>query len=285
MRISILILFLMFSFTSISQNKPAYALFTSDGSPAVYADIVLRTQAADVVFFGELHNNFIAHWLQAELLRDMFAAHGSTLIIGAEMFESDNQLIMDEYISGIIPVHKFEDEMRLWENYKTDYKPLVEFAKEKKIPFICTNVPRRYAQIVGKTGFSALETLSKEAKKYIAPHPVKFDSTLTCYVEMIAAGAKHGGANIAKAQALKDATMAHFISESLKKDTKFIHINGAYHSDNEEGIIWYLHQTNSKLKILSVSTVVQKDIEHLDSEHKKKADFILVTPESLPGSY
>jgi len=48
----------------------------------------------------------------------------------------------------------------------------------------------------------------------------------------------HGGENLPKAQALKDATMAFFISENYIFGKIFIHFNGAYHSDNYEEILW-----------------------------------------------
>lgn len=78
------------------------------------------------------------------------------LILGAEMFESDNQVILNEYLAGLISQSSFENEARLWPNYKTDYKPLVEFAKTNKLQFVASNVPRRYASLVNSKGFEDL---------------------------------------------------------------------------------------------------------------------------------
>ena len=61
--------------------------------------------------------------------------------------------------------------------------------------------------------------------------------------------AMHGNQNLPKAQAIKDATMAHFILENWEKGKTFIHYNGSYHSDNFEGIVWYLKQENPNLYI------------------------------------
>ena len=47
-----------------------------------------------MVLFGELHNNPISHWLQLELTEDLHAARGADLVLGAEMFEADNQLLL-----------------------------------------------------------------------------------------------------------------------------------------------------------------------------------------------
>lgn len=95
---------------------------------------------------------------------------------------------------------------------------------------------------------------------------------------------KHG-ANIAKAQGLKDATMAYFILKNWEKGKTFLHFNGSYHSDNYEGIIWHLKRKNPDLKIISISTVEQADINKIDEETQKKADYILVVDENVTKTY
>jgi uncharacterized iron-regulated protein len=95
----------------------------------------------------------------------------------------------------------------------------------------------------------------------------------------------HGGDNLPKAQALKDATMAHFILRNMEVGQRFLHFNGAYHSDRHEGIVWYLRQAQPELRIVTISTVQQKDIGKLEGEHVGKADFILCVDEDVPGSY
>ncbi|MCK4751360.1 MAG: ChaN family lipoprotein, partial [Bacteroidales bacterium] len=148
MKQNLFVLLLMaLSMSSYAQN-PAYKLFREDGKKVKYEKMVAAASVADVVLFGELHNNPIAHWLQLELTTDLFESSEKELVLGAEMFEADNQLIMDEYLNGMYEADKFEAEMRLWGNYKTDYKPLVEFAKENQLLFIATNIPRRYASMV-----------------------------------------------------------------------------------------------------------------------------------------
>ena len=95
----------------------------------------------------------------------------------------------------------------------------------------------------------------------------------------------HGGENIPKAQALKDATMAYFILQYYKPGSLFLHYNGAYHSENYEGIVWYLRQGNPELKISTITTVSQKDIQNLLKENKYKADFIICVDEDMTTTY
>src|SRR5690554_1685787 len=99
---SIVLLALFFVLTAFKTNKPAYLLFNDKGKKIKYDKMVDRLKDADIVLFGELHNNAVAHWLQLELAKDLYEQKDSNLVLGAEMFESDNQLILDEYFDGLI---------------------------------------------------------------------------------------------------------------------------------------------------------------------------------------
>lgn len=284
MRISITsLLFLLFTTIIFSQNKPAYKLYNSKGSKVSYQKMIDKMSKADVVLFGEHHDNPIVHWLQYETTVDL--SKSRKLILGAEMFEADNQQELNDYLSGKITQKAFDTLARLWKNYPTDYKPLVDFAKNNKIKFIATNIPRNFASEVYKNGFECLDSLSTEEKSWIAPLPIKYDANLPGYVKMMKMMGGHGGDNLPKAQAIKDATMAYFILKNKENDKLFIHYNGSYHSDDFEGINWYLKQENPTLKIVTVSVVESKNVKKFDKEKKEKADFIIVVPSTMTKTY
>ncbi len=292
MKLSALLFILALSLQSYSQDKPAYKVFTGEGKNVDYKDILKEGIKADVVFFGELHDNPVAHWLELEITKELFAGKGKSLILAAEMFETDNQLLIDEYFAGIIKESSFESEVRLWKNYATDYKPLLNFAKQNGLKFVASNIPRRYASAVASGGFEALQKLSPEALKYIAPLPVEYDSTLACYKDMLSMGGSIGGAmekkvsaNLPKAQAIKDATMAKSIVNYWQKGQMVIHYNGSYHSDRHMGIIWYLNKYNPSIKVATITTVLQDDIDKMDDENKEQADFVIVIPSSMTKTY
>lgn len=274
----------LFAFKS---DKPAYQIFNKDAKPVKYEKMLKAAEEADIVFFGELHNNPIAHWMELELTKDLYAVKGKKLVLGAEMFETDNQLIIDEYFNGKIKKSNFEKEVRLWPNYKTDYEPLLEFAKDSGLRFVATNVPRRYAALVNSEGFEGLEPLSAEAKAFIAQLPIKYDGELSGYKNMLEMmkDLPHVNENIPKAQALKDATMAEFILKNWSPGETFLHYNGSYHSDDFQGIVWYLLQANPNLKIVTIASVEQKDVDALEDSYLNKADFILAVPESMTKTY
>jgi uncharacterized iron-regulated protein len=282
-----IILILSVIMVAFKTDKPAYLLYTSEGKSIKYSKMLENIRSADVVFFGELHNNPICHWLQLELTKDLYKSKEGAIMLGAEMFEADNQLILNEYIEGQISEKNFKKEAKLWPNYKTDYAPLVAFAKEHKLNFIATNIPRRYASVVYKKGFDALDSLSAEARSYIAPLPVDYDAELEGYKRMLEdlKGMGHANENLPKAQAIKDATMAYSIAGSYKDEELFIHFNGTYHSNDYEGIIWYLNNYKPGLKIITIASVEQEEIEKLDEESKNKADYIIVIPKNMTKTH
>jgi uncharacterized iron-regulated protein len=201
------------------------------------------------------------------------------------MFEADNQQALNDYLSGRLSAKGLDSAARLWKNYNTDYAPIVNFAKEKKAVFAATNIPRRYASLVSKKGFEALDTLSATEKTWMAPLPMDYDAQLPGYVKMVEMMGGHGGANMPKAQASKDATMAYFILQNFKPGDLFIHYNGSFHSENYDGINWYLKRKRPDLKYATITTISQKNIKELLAENKGKADYIICVDEDMTNTY
>lgn len=273
----------LFISLSVFAQKPAYVIYNSKGRKVSYKKMIKTLAKQDIVLFGELHNNAIAHWLELELTKDLDQMR--TLILGAEMFEADNQDAVDLYLKDSIDSKGLDTMARLWPNYKTDYAPLLNYAKDTGLSFIATNVPRRYARMVYKGDFSALDTLTDEEKAWIAPLPILFDSTLPKYVEILEMMGGHGSATLVKAQALKDATMAYFILKNYQSGRLFLHYNGSYHSDDFEGILWYLMQAKGNLMYKTISTVTQENVKKLDKEYRGRADFIICVDEDVTTTY
>ncbi len=287
---AMLLLAVSVSLISFRSDKPAYRLYDADGKNVKYQKMIEAVGSADVVFFGELHDNPIAHWLEYEVTADLHKTAGERLVLGAEMFETDDQLVLNEYLSNRYEADKFEAEVKLWKNYRTDYKPLVEFARKNGLPFIATNIPRRYAAMVSSRGLEVLDSLTAGAKELIAPLPISYDPELKCYKDMMsmhgmpAMGGKPNE-NLPRAQAIKDATMAHFIIMNLEQGRQFIHYNGAYHSENYLGIIHYLKLYRPGITVATITTVLQDDIETLQTDNTGLADFIIAIPSTMTRTY
>jgi uncharacterized iron-regulated protein len=278
-----IVFFLLFPVKLLATDKPAYRLFNAKGKEVSYHKMIKQIQKQDVVLIGELHNNPISHWLELEIIQSCYLQR--KLVLGAEMFEQDNQGALSAYLAGKISAKGLDSSARLWRNYKTDYAPLVNFAKENQVNFIATNVPRKYASLVSKGGFEALNQISAEEKSWMAPLPIAYDANLPGYQKMITMMAGHATPNMPKAQALKDATMAYFIMKNWDENKLFIHVNGSYHSENYEGISWYLKLAKPAIKIATIATVSQKEIKQLAQENRGIADYIICVEDDMTTTY
>lgn len=280
---------LVFAAMTINAQSPkVYTLFNSKGKPVTYDEMIKDLAKQDVVFFGEQHNDPIDHWMEYKVLESLYKIHGMGLAIGLEMLEADNQLIVDEYMQGRTDASHFEDECRLWPNYSTDYKPLVDFAQEHGIRTVATNIPRRYASMVKSKGLAVLDSLSDEAKRFIAPLPIPYEANPEAdegFALMMAMG-KNKNANpsyMGEAQGVKDATMGWFISQNLKKH--FLHFNGTYHSDANDGTVKYLKKYKPGVTVKTIYSVRQENIESLDSTYLGHGDYYLCVPEDMVTTY
>jgi len=283
----LLLLFLTAIATPFISQDEAFGIFNQKNKRTNFESMYKSCSEADVVLFGELHNDPIAHWLQFKLTQKMLSQYGTNIVLGAEMFEADNQKGLTSFIKGEIDQKAMDTVVRLWPNYYTDYAPLVALSIEHKVPFIATNIPRPFARIVFKKGFEGLDSLSTEQKSWIAPLPIPYDANLPGYQAMLEmmGGKDHASPNFPKAQAIKDATMAYFITQNWSDGKKFIHFHGTYHSNNFEGIYWYLKKYNPELKIVTIATVSQKSLKSLEKENQGLANFTICVDEDMTKTH
>jgi uncharacterized iron-regulated protein len=80
--ISAAVLFTLFSFTS---DKKAYQLFDTKGKETQYSNLLDAAKDADIILFGEQHDNPIDHWMEQELTKDLYTFKKDNLILSAEM--------------------------------------------------------------------------------------------------------------------------------------------------------------------------------------------------------
>jgi uncharacterized iron-regulated protein len=251
--------------------------------------IVADMANADVLFFGEEHNDSAGHYLENKIFRALHAQYGDRLALSMEMFETDNQLALDEYLAGKIDAARFAKDVRLWSNYK-DYRPMVEYAKENKLPVIAANPPRRYVTLVGRRGMKALDSLSDDAKYFLPPLP--YDTLSGRYREkfMDIMKGSPGGENprVYYSQSLWDAGMGYSIYRFWKKnrDKKVFHCVGKFHSDEKLGTAAQLQMRNKKLQILNISCFPDKSFANPDWEkYNHLGDYVILTNFDLKRTY
>lgn len=275
----------------MSHTPKAFEWYDQDGKSRNFDKLVKEALRSDVVLFGELHDDPVAHWLQLRVAKALYEADSAGFFMGAEMFERDQQVLLTEYVQELIPARNFEDQARLWPNYGTDYKPLVEFAREHHIPFRASNLPRRYASIIARQGPQALDRLDGEARNWVYQDSLEVDFGLSQYEKMMEmGGGMHGGGmkpeNFVYAQAAKDKTMAQSILNGMEEGGKrCLHFNGSFHSDYFQGVMHYLVKEKPGLRIMTISTVRTGDPDVFPEEAKGRADYILVVDEDMTRTH
>lgn len=287
-----LVLFLLTLSLNIfqAQDFRSYQFFDKKSKAISPEKLVKELVNYNVVFIGEHHDNSINHWLEKKITEAIFNQKKGQIILGAEMFERDNQNALDSYLARKIDPKVLKDSIRLWKNYETDYKPLVDFAKDHQLKFIATNVPRKYASQTSKSGIKSLNQLPENEKKWIAKLPIEVTLETPGYKEMKSLMGDHVDElklmNFISAQAIKDATMAESILENLQAGKTFIHYNGDYHSKQYGGIYWYLKRKNPNLKIAVISVFESEKSELvLPEKDFVPTEFNLVIPSDMTKTY
>jgi len=290
----------------IGLSKKNYKIYSvKTGKEVQLKNIVADMKNYDVVFYGEEHNDSVTHFLEKTLLMALYDKYSTAMTLSMEMFERDIQGVMDEYLMGAIKESYFKKDARVWSNYK-DYRPMVEFAKDKQLDLICANAPGRYANIAGKKGQKGLEVLPDWSKKNFAPLP--FDTAVGDYYEKLQAESGHTMAPQGKndttkqapppmmilafdlivAQSCWDATMAYSISEYMRNHPtkKIMQVNGRFHSDQGYAVVAQLKKYRPSTKILIISTCADESFPKVDwSKYRQNGDYIIVTDPKVPKTF
>jgi uncharacterized iron-regulated protein len=266
-------------------------------------DIAEDMRNYDVVFYGEEHNDSVTHYLEKTLYELLYSKFENKLTLSMEMFERDVQPVMNEYLGGYIREKNFLKDARAWSNYR-DYRPMIEFSKDKKLNVICANAPGRYTNLAGRKGPAILKELSAESKMFFAPLP--YDTATGKYHDKLMEMSGHtpvsktdtgktkvpvmsmGNFNLVVAQSLWDATMAWSISEYRKKhkDVKIMQVNGRFHSDEGFAVVTQLKRYSPATRVLIISTGSDSDFPVIDwSKHFESGDYIIITDPSVPKTY
>ncbi|MBO9672061.1 MAG: ChaN family lipoprotein [Sphingobacteriaceae bacterium] len=251
-------------------------------------DIVADMHTNDVLFFGEDHNDSIGHYLEAEIFKKLDMAYPQKTALSLEMFHTDVQPEVDEYLAGVISEKNFIKEGRAWGNYK-DYRPLIEYAKLKHIKVIAANAATRYSNAVTMDGLKVLESFPKASFNFLPPVPI--DTAQGRYYDKfieIMGGHGMGSMKIYQTQNLWDTTMAWSIHKFVKanKGVKVLQLNGRFHSDEKLGTVAKLSKANPKIKILNISSFSDAGFPNPDwNKFKNLGDYIIITDPAVKRSY
>lgn len=244
--------------------------------------ITERAADMDVVLVGELHDDTLGHQFKAVLLRHLHETARRPVALSLEMFESDVQLVVDEYLAGMITEAHFRAGSRPWQNYERDYRPMVEFARENGLAVVAANPPRRYVNAVARGGFSVIDSLFTRSKEFLPPFPLPplTQEYRSVFMERMAGMPAHGGPspeNLLSAQHLWDAGMALSIARKLDRSEGILlmHAAGAFHIESRIGIATMLEAYRPGTSTLVIA--VRPGDTFMPDQHADLGDFVVLT--------
>lgn len=235
--------------------------YQKNGEQLSVKDVARRFSTYDVIFFGEYHDNTWIHEQENEFLKALYKEKPN-LILSLEMFERDVQPYLDKYLTNQISEKDFLENSRPWKNYIEDYKPCIEFAKNKQIAVLGGNIPRYLAAEYAKSG--TLYSIEEIKKKYLpSKHIVNHDAYYAAFVSYMKSGQvgmRLDDAQIERyyqAQCLKDDAMAESIVEALKrnKGKTILHLQGEFHGRNRLGVVEKVRLLNPNLRTGLITSV------------------------------
>jgi uncharacterized iron-regulated protein len=244
--------------------------------------------SADVVFFGEQHDDPGTHAMQRALLEAI--SRRRTVILSLEMFERDVQPLLDAYLAGGIPEDSLLAAGRPWPRYATDYRPAVEWARIHGWPVIAANIPRPIASAIARQGVGVLDTLGARrglaAAAWECAHDAYFDRFAETMREHVP-----GDTDSAKAtaldryyhsQCLKDETMAEAIVRAREANGPtplIVHLNGSFHSDYAQGTAARVQRRDPGARIVVITAVPVEDLDAIApaDDDRAKARFVVYT--------
>jgi uncharacterized iron-regulated protein len=287
-----LIVLMLTGGTLLSRDYEIYDSKT--GESITMQQFVERSSKFDIIFFGEFHDDSLLHMIQAKYLAEWIKRNPKTTV-SFEMFERDVQNVINDYLAGKISEKDFLKKSRPWPDYLQFYKPMLELAKKNNLPFLATNIPRRYAALYARKGMTGINSLPPEQRKYITKEIVikddeylkKFYNTMMLNMgmdtnEAISPNQENTLYLYYGAQVIKDETMAESIADFLKSHAgwKVVHFNGDFHSNNYLGTVAKLRRRMPALSIGIITPAYKKEGKpfKFTADYIGKTNFLIQLP-------
>lgn len=258
------------------------------GKPLRYSELAARLAPANAIFLGEQHDDPETHRVEAAVLQEIHTIVGPKLTLALEMFERDGQAALDAYLTGKTDEATLAKSVKLWPNYQTDYRPLIEFAKANRVPVLASNAPAGIVRRVGQEGLDTLAKLTPGERAHVAPFVLapSGDEYARRFADVISDG--HGdGAQMPpatirrfyEAQCTRDDTMAQTVVNALNAGRMVLHVNGAFHSDAGLGTAARVLWRRPVGTVVRVVKIIAQNEAPNPSKFQGEADYLVFVPD------
>ncbi|MGJ8637553.1 MAG: ChaN family lipoprotein [Phycisphaerales bacterium] len=204
---------------------------------ATFEQMIDDLQDADVILVGEMHNHtpsldFIATTFEALLPKN------ERLALSMEFYERDQQVPLDDYLSGIVDYEQFVKlARRNAGNNPIGHLRMVELCKLNNRPVIAANSPRRYTSIARKEGFEGYSKLNDLQSTLIeVPSALPEGGYAARFRDAMSGMAAHGGDEMIngflRSQSVWDQTMADSVAQGVHSGSSIFHVVGHFHVDH-----------------------------------------------------
>ncbi len=252
---------------------------TKTGSEIDLDDLLTTLSDFDAVFVGETHTDETTHRLELAIYEGLVQRKGGKVVLSLEMFARDAQSNLDRYIAGQIDEKTFLKETKVWSNYRTGYRDLIERARQQSLPVVGANVPHRVSRKIAMGGKEAYDALTAEERTLVAPalfpnSPAYWDRyarVVRGHAAMLM-GEDNQERRLYSTQSLWDNTMAHSCAQALAKHPAHLvlHVNGGFHTSHRQGVVEQLLLRKPDARVATVQIVASDDLakDPADAEAK-----------------
>lgn len=274
-------------------------VLAADNAALSWESVVEQAGTADIVVLAEQHDDLLAHRFQAALT-GAIAARGPVAVC-LEMFERDEQALVDAYLAGAISQKTLVDvtDSKDWGAkgaWDTFYQPIVDAAKGAKSPVIAANAPRRFTRLGRLESFETLATFAQAyPDQFMVPSPIeqsayyeRFKATMSQHSAPPTKGKKEEAhampalteeqfEGMFRAQQVWDATMADSVVKAWRTHGKAMLMVGQFHTDHDGGLLLRMKAAAPEAKILTIS-LEKAEAATLREEDKGRADLVAYRP-------
>lgn len=250
---------------------PIYAL--DAGGRLTEADLWNKIAASPATCFGETHTNAAHHYAQLRAIEELAArvgaAGGGPVALGMEMFQRPFQAALSAFAAGVSSEEQLLADTQYATRWTADfslYRPLVEAARERRLPLLALNARTELTRKIARTGLASLSAEeAAELPELDLDDPVHQEFIYGLFGVLPEHGPEFGLGDLYTAQTTWDETMAANSAEWLSgagDDARLLVLAGTVHC--HESAIPSRIQRRTGLSVLSVEIVFESELQGSD---------------------